>query len=130
VIDKEALKRFVKETLGCNCPEDVFQNIDCRSNVDLGDNTHLDYEINIGDRLLVYVERIDAIDSVAPVLSRLVRSGVSKRNKHNFNRFRIVLLSQKPTDVAKTASEVFHSLGPDEKTHLHVVAEEDFPVSK
>lgn len=130
MIDEEAIKQFVKETLGCDCPEDVFENIDCRSNIGLGDNTLPDHEINVGGRLLVYVARIDETDSLATVVLRLVRSGVSKRDENKFNRFRLVLLSRESEHVAKTTSDIFHSLGPDEKTHLHVIAEDDFPTSK
>ena len=64
MIDKEAVKRFVRETLGCTCPQEVFQHIDYKSDVSLGDNILLDYEINVGHRLLIFVTEMNEPDLV------------------------------------------------------------------
>jgi len=52
---------------------------------------------------------------------------INKRNVEDFNRFRLVLLAEKPTDFAEEASAIFQSLGADDKIHLHVVSKDDFP---
>lgn len=129
MIDRNGVKRFVKETLGCNCPEEVFQGINCKNNVLLNDNILLDYEINVGNRLLVFVARIDEPDLIKPFLSKLVWAGVNKRDRQGFNRFRLVLLTPRANHLAKEASRAFQSLGTDEKVHLHLVNEDDFPMS-
>ena len=58
----QKIKEFVRKTLGCNCPEEVFQNIDCKSDVTIDENIALDYEINIGNRLLIFAASIDEVD--------------------------------------------------------------------
>jgi len=125
MIGKKEIKQFVRDTLGCTCPEEVFQNIDCRADVKASDDVLLDYEINIGNKLLIFVMTIDELGSLSPLIPQLVWDGINKRNQENFNRFRLVLLTQRPSDVEKEAFAIFQSLGADEKVHLHVVAKDD-----
>lgn len=130
-MDDEGIREFVRKTLGCTCPDEVFQHIECQTGIDIDDNLVLDYEMNVGNRLLVYVARVEDADSLGPTLSQLVRAGMHKRDKDGFNRLRLVLLTQRPTFVAKEASDIFQSLGiTDEKVHLHVIDREDFPTSR
>ena len=128
MIDDKGIKQFVRETLGCTCPDEVFQHIDCRTDVDASDGVLLDYEINIGNKLLIFVVTIDELGSLSPLIPQLVWDGTNKRNRENFNRFRLVLLTQRPSHMAEEAFAIFQSLGADEKVHLHVVAKDDFPV--
>ena len=127
--DNKAIKEFVRKTLGCNCPEEVFQYIDCRTFSGIGGNILPAYEINIGNRLLIFAAEIDEVDSLRHVLSKLVQAGVNKRNEQKFNRFRLVLLSDRDVDINQHASEIFNSLPTDEKVHLHVINKDDFPVN-
>jgi len=48
-MNNEVTRQFVRETLGCTCPDEVFQHIDCRTGVKAGENILLDYEINVGN---------------------------------------------------------------------------------
>ncbi|MHC4355040.1 MAG: hypothetical protein ACYTE3_08860 [Planctomycetota bacterium] len=123
--DRE-IKQFVRGTLGCTCPDEVFEHIDCRAGVNVSQDVRLDYEINVGNRLLIYLVAVDDSGSLRPLISQLVREGTGKRDRENFNRFRLVLLTQEPTDMAENALVVFQSLGADEKVHLHVVGKDDF----
>lgn len=128
MIDRNDIKRFVKKTLGCTCPDEVFQHIECQTDVSIGDDIVLDYEINVGNRLLIYVASVDETDLLRPMLSQLVRAGINKRDEHEFNRFRLVLLTATPRSVAYGTSEIFQALGTtDEKAHLHVINKDDFP---
>ena len=127
MINKEEIKQFVRETLGCDCPDEVFQHIDYRADVIAGNDVLLDYEINIGNRLLIFVVTIDELGSIGQLISQLVWDGTNKRNQESFNRFRLVLLAQSPADVAEEAFAIFQSLGAGEGVHLHVVAKDDFP---
>lgn len=126
-MDNQDIKRFVKNTLGCTCPQEVFRYIDCRSDVDSGSGVLLDYEINVGQRLLIFVARLDERDSLARIISELIRAGVRRRDENRFNRFRLVLRVAQPNDVTEDAFAVFRSLETDERTHLHVIGESDFP---
>ena len=127
--DNKAIKEFARNTLGCDCPEEVFKYIDCRTVENIDENIAPTYEINIGNRLLIFAAAIDDVDSLKPVLSKLLRAGIKKRDEKKFNRFRLVLLSPGDIDIAAQASEIFSSLAADEKVHLHVINKDDFPVS-
>ena len=72
---EESIIRFVRETLSCTCPDEVFQYIECKSDVSVGDNLVLDYEINIGNRLLIYMVAVDEADPINSLLPQLVRIG-------------------------------------------------------
>ena len=69
--DNKAITEFVRNTLGCNCPEEVFQYIDCRTVVNIDEYIAPTYEINIGNRLLIFAAGIDEVDSLRSVLSKL-----------------------------------------------------------
>jgi hypothetical protein len=127
--DNMAIKQFVRTTLGCNCPEEVFQFIDCRTSVKTNENILLDYEINIGNRLLIFAARINEADSLRSVLPKLVQAGIKTRDERKFNRFRLVLLTAKVNDIAEQALGIFKSLATDKKTHLHVINKGDFPIN-
>lgn len=127
--DNKAIKEFVRNTLGCNCPEEAFQYIDYRTVVNIDENIVPAYEINIGNRLLIFAAAIDEVDSLRTVLSKLVLAGINKRDEKKFNRFRLVLLSAAEIDIAEQASEIFNSLATDDKVHLHVINKDDFPVN-
>ena len=45
MIKTENIKAFVRQTLGCACPEEVFKRIDCQSNIKLNDNINLRYNL-------------------------------------------------------------------------------------
>jgi len=126
--DNKAITEFVRNTLGCNCPEEVFKYIDCRTVVNIDENIELAYEINIGNRLLIFAARIDEVDSLRSAIPKLVRAGIKKRDENKFNRFRLVLLTAPVIDIAEQASEIFSSLAADDKVHLHVINKDDFPV--
>jgi len=111
---------FTKNTLGCTCPDEVFQNIKFKSNIKLTENITLLNRINIGNRLLIYIIEIEQQD-VDTLISKAVNHGINDRDKNNFNRVRIVLLSDSPEDISKKVYEIFNHLGPDEKTHLHII---------
>jgi hypothetical protein len=127
--DNQAIKQFVRNTLGCSCPEQVFEYIDCRKAVNIDDNIVLDYEINIGNRLLIFVAGVGGLDSLGSVLPKLVHGGLNKRDQRSFNRFRLVLLTAAPDDIEQPAEKIFSSLIADEKAHLHVINKDAFPAN-
>jgi len=127
--DNKAITEFVRNILGCNCPEEVFQYIDCHKVENIDENIVPVYEINIGNRLLVFAALIDEVDLLKSAITKLVHTGIKKRNEKKFNRFRLVLLSDPMIDIAEQASEIFVSLAADDKVHLHVINKNDFPVN-
>ena len=115
------LQRFVRGTLGCKCPDDVFQSvaIDCRE-----DHTRL----MIGNRLLIYVVETTAEPPAGKAVSRLVEQGLADRNSQRLNRFRLVIACPEPTPDLASAKAAFAAVaGDDDRAHLHVISAGQLP---
>ena len=116
------MKRFVQETLGCSCPEDVFNKIDYQKARDGG----VGCRVNVGDRLLIYIINMDGKSSIQEVINTALEQGIEERDKKGFNRFRLVLVASSPDELQSSAEQAFHSSGfADEKAHLHIVNQSD-----
>ena len=116
------IKRFVQETLGCSCPEEVFNKIDYKKEND-GISGR---KITVGDRLLIYIISTDRESNIQGVIDSALERGVVERDKKGFNRFRLVLVTSCPDELRSMAGNAFDSSGhTDEKTHLHIVSESD-----
>lgn len=127
MLTDDAIKSFARNQLGCLCPEEVFESIDCQSDVVLDDSLVLTHKIGIGGRLLVYVMALFDERSVQTVLPNLVSAGIEERNEKGFNRIRFVLLTRMPDEITRESNRVFKSLAKDDNVHLHVIHESDFP---
>jgi len=122
MIDKEKIKRFVRDTLGCGCPEEVFRSIDCKRDVELGGGVILHSMITIGNRLLIYVV-YDNQDFVEKHLALLVSAGKKERDSRGLNRFRLVIVTDRIPGNGDVIRRVFGELqGKDENIHLHVIS--------
>jgi hypothetical protein len=116
------IKRFVQETLGCSCPEEVFNKIDYQKE----SNGVSGSQINVGDRLLIYIITAGRESNIQGVINSALERGIVERDKKGFNRFRLVLVASSPDDVRSSAERAFDSSAyTDEKTHLHIVNESD-----
>jgi len=116
------IKRFVQETLGCSCPEDVFNNIDYQKESAGIPGSR----VNVGGRLLIYIITVDGISSIQAVINAALAQGVDERDNKGFNRFRLVLVASRPDDLRSLSGQAFDRSGyVDEKTHLHVVSDSD-----
>jgi hypothetical protein len=123
--DKEKIKRFVQEALGCGCPEEVFRSIDCKRDVELGGGVILDSTITIGNRLLIYVV-YDNQDFVAKHLALLVSAGKKERDSRGLNRFRLVILTDGSSASGDAIRRTFDELQEkDDNIHLHVISSND-----
>ncbi|MFX1521257.1 MAG: hypothetical protein ACFFCD_15190 [Promethearchaeota archaeon] len=129
MMKKENIKEFVKETLGCDCPENVFTSIDSQLNVKLNNDILLNSKINIGNRLLIHVIEVNDSNSIKSNLSTLVSMGKRERDRGGFNRFRLVLITDKMNEIRKIAYMIFKNLeDKDEKVHLHVIDRNEMSV--
>ena len=116
------IKRFVQETLGCSCPEEVFNKIDYQEERDCISGR----KVNVGDRLLIYIIATDRESNIQEVINSALERGVVERDKKGFNRFRLVLVASRPDELRSLAEHAFESSGcADKKTHLHIVEESD-----
>ena len=118
--EKDEIKIFVQQTLGCGCPEEVFEHIDSQSNVELN-GIVLSRRIKIGNRLLIYIVEMADVDAVKKNLAFLVASGRKERDSIGFNRFRLVLIADDIRELKQFAEAVFAGTNRDEKVHLHII---------
>jgi hypothetical protein len=128
IFDREAIKSFVQQTLACGCPEEVFEHMDCQFNIKLNHAIILRNKINIGNRLLIYILEVNNAGPIKSILPFLVAAGKTERDNLKFNRFRLVLITDKLDEVKGTAEPIFKTIGKDEKVHLHVVHKETVPI--
>ncbi len=118
----ENLTLFVRQVLGCNCPEAVFKHIENARDISLPSGIVLRNRIRIGNRLLIYVVSAETEAFMKDSLPELVRAGRDERDRLGFNRFRLVLASDNPEALEKTAERTFNALPYlDDNIHLHLV---------
>lgn len=113
------IEHFVRVTLGCQCPDEVFQSISIDP-VETADRAARYTRLLIGNRLLIYI--LDATkDGVADdALTALVARGCRERNEHGYNRFRLVLAGDGPASEYTVVQQAFeHAAGNDGRAHLH-----------
>jgi len=116
--DREKIKAFVQDVLGCGCAEEVFRIIELRQETMAGMPCD---RINIGNRLLVYIIRTDDPEFVRRELPGLVRAGVEERDRNGFNRFRLVLATDEARVEIAAMSAYKRLSAVDDRTFLHVV---------
>jgi len=126
VVNRENIIAFVKKTLGCNCPDEVFSNIECQTDIPCS-GIVLDMKINVGNRLLIYIVTVNDPDSLKRMLPVLVTAGEKERNGAGFNRFRLVLAADDINAIEKEAEKIFNSLNEDEKIYLHTLPGKSIP---
>ncbi len=126
MVQKEKIKNFVRKTLGCICPEEVFSSIKCYSNIMFND-VMISSKIYIGDRLLIYIVDAKSSDSIyiKNSVTFLVDTGKKERDNLGFNRFRLVLATDNVDEIRRDAQVIFNTIEKDELIHLHVVHKDD-----
>jgi len=123
-----AITRFVREVLGCNCPEAVFQQVKVQRGSTAVRSCPADYEIRISDRLLIVVTSSVAELTVVPLLENVVLEGRRARDAARLNRFRLVVVTPNAPHWREELLRVFDAISSrDERTHLHVIESGDMP---
>jgi hypothetical protein len=116
------IKQFVQKTLGCSCPEEVFEKVEYEK----GGGEFWEKRINVGNRLLIYIITSVSESDIAQKIKAALASGVAERNKHGLNRFRLVVATSGSGKIQELAEMAFNESGQhDEKTHLHFVKDKD-----
>lgn len=113
---------FVRQVLGCRCPEKVFEYVDVKSHVRLHNGILVRNIINIGNTLLIYIVEADGSNFVKNNLPALLQAGKDERDRMGFNRFRLVLALEEADGIRENTERTFLLFpGKDEKIHLHIV---------
>ena len=120
----ETLKAFIKDTLGCGCPDSVFENINVETYRLDGYSRELG-RIVVGDTLLIYIVRPDQNHDLEDSINVIALAGKTDRDTHHYNRFRLVVAADGNNPQPDTISNRFaRSFGADEKMHIHFVADQ------
>jgi hypothetical protein len=119
---KDSIIQFVKQTLGCQCPDEVFRHIECEQDIHLDSNIVLTARINVGNRLLIYIIETDNTAFIKDNLNSMVKAGKNERDKRGFNRFRLVLAGDDTDSLHPDIDKLFGELKvDDDKIHLHLI---------
>lgn len=121
---KGRVRAFVREVLGCRCPEDVFENVECRENPGSSCGVPLRYKISVGGRLLIYVIEADDVRDFMEALPLVIGEGTAERDRRGFNRFRLVVASEGAEGARAALGRV---KTPDDRVHLHAVEKGRMP---
>jgi hypothetical protein len=117
----QELKKFIRYTLGCGCPEEVFNKIEYENK----QGEAWQGRINVGDRLLVYIVNVGPENDLSQKITLAMEAGVTERNNKKFNRFRLVVVTSNHYKISELAEKTFcESTLFDEKTHLHLLSED------
>jgi hypothetical protein len=127
--DLERMQRFIRSTLGCACPEEVLQWIECSHSRPVAEHGLCLTRIDVGGRLLVYVVTgAVAPETAADALPGLLAAGLAERQRSGFNRLRLVVAGDDPEAIRPLAERAFAASVPhDDHVHLHVVADHELP---
>ena len=126
--NRAAITRFVREVLGCNCPDSVFRQVTVRRGSTAVRSCRVDYEIRFGDRLLIIVT--SSPEELAPTsrLENVIGEGKQARDNARLNRFRLVVVTTNTTHWREELLRLFGAISSrDEKTHLHVIESNEMP---
>jgi hypothetical protein len=116
-----SIVRFVRGTLGCQCPDDVFDSITLAT--ESADTVGCFSRLVIGRRLLIYVAR--SADAAAVVA--LAHRGRRDRDASGLNRFRLVWTAQDGSAARDAATAFAAARGNDGQMHLHVLPSHELP---
>lgn len=118
-----AIARFVRETLGCACPDEVFAEI---ADSGPGDPRR----IAVGGRLLVYLVSPPPGGLTADRLDGYLSRGRQERDALGFARFRLVIAANGPMADLAALELAFERLrAGDGCLHLHLVPADTLPAS-
>lgn len=127
VPNAQAVTRFVREVIGCNCPDEVFRHIEVQRGSSGVKACSADCELRIGGRLLIVVTS-EPVATLSLHLAKVIAEGKRARDDSKFNRFRLVVQSGKLGQESEQLLRAFESLSnKDERTHLHVLPQGEVP---
>ena len=107
---------LVRDTLGCTCPQEVFDNYRVRSHVS---GSIPMVQLIMGDRLLVRIVDAAKLNDPEKTAMELLKEGLAERDRLNLNRFRLVIVGTFPPSKAHVLTGLPETMDP--KVHLHIL---------
>ncbi len=128
-INKTALRKFVREELGCTCDDEVFEAISIVHKPQGEENVDTGYLLKIGGKLLVYLIEPEIQELLAGKLEQIFKWGREMRDKGGYNRFRLVVMTPDVDLLGENLQRHFSTLPKlDERLHLHVIRRDKMPL--
>jgi hypothetical protein len=126
------IEHFVRSTLGCGCPDEVFRSVSI-DRVPASPGRPALTELRVGSRLLIRIVAAPDHAEAASWLEELAADGRAARDREGYNRFRLVVvapaLSALPGGLDGLAAGFARATGGDDHAHLHVVPEDQLPAA-
>jgi hypothetical protein len=124
-----AIERFIRDELGCQCPDAVFRRLGVETCPEAFGYWPQGRLISVGGRLLILVLHSDDTGLLHRTLGGLLETGRCLRDARGFNRFRLVIATSSADTLGPSLRQCFdRSEGRDGRMHLHVIAPEQVPV--
>jgi len=125
--DRASIEHFVRGTLGCSCPDEVFQHLVVSRLPPIAGRPPI-LQLQVESRLLIHVVAPPDGATASDWIEQLAANGRTGRDRHGYNRFRLVVASPAPLTSAREIEERFaRAIVGDEKAHLHFVSSEQLP---
>lgn len=116
------LIRFVRETLGCGCPDEVLARIAVEPSED-GEPG-----LDVGGRLLVRVLSTNDIERLIETFPEIVERLRAERDRRGFNRLRLVLAPPGSEVAGERLGAIIDGFAAtDDRVHLHIAKTGDLP---
>jgi hypothetical protein len=132
MVNSSDIERFVRGTLGCGCPDEVFHSISMRQ-IEPDTLRSAYIELLIGSRLLIQIFEVPRDPSAGDWLERAVADGRAARDRHGYHRYRLVLVApaaaRSTVDHAGLDARFARSSTGDERAHLHLLTLDQLPAS-
>jgi len=124
-MDRAAIERFVRDALGCACPDEVFERITIR-NQNPCRGLPVDRSLEIGGRLLIYISHARDNNIIEESLGGIIEEGTRARDLLGFHRFRYCVAATSPEEAQGILEPLFTKLPiQDDRVHFHVVDSRD-----
>jgi hypothetical protein len=122
------LQGFIRDTLGCGCPDAVLRRIEPLVEPDSLAGVPVLLALDVGGRLLVALVEDSALADDAGALHDALEAGRRLRDVRGMNRFRLVVVSDAVEGVeSRRRSLATRARFHDERVHLHVIGPRDLP---
>ena len=120
--DRDVIEPFVRGTLGCGCPDEVFRHIELGPGASEPGEPRFS-RLLVGGRLLSYLAADIGAGDPAAAVSKLTGRGLAERDAGGYHRFRLAARIEPGSRGAIAAATAFRAVaGDDDRAHLHCLA--------